>query len=109
MPFDGARRVTPISDAMRAYFQGGKMWRKGSVSRSGHPRCLIGGLIEAKGRCATTISSDENRMLLFAIKLAGFGEWSGAYWWNDTPERTYADVERVLDALAEIEAEQNVT
>jgi hypothetical protein len=113
MPFDGSGRVTPISDAMRKYFDGGRMWGKGSLGSPGRPMCLVGAYSFVLGKYATRVAFTEHEYVPLHAALRAIGvddtHLGTIARWNDAPSRTYADIERFLDAFADFEAKENLS
>lgn len=130
MPFDG-KKAAPLATGMALVFgNDGEGWIKGTLlsTRLGQPdrSCLMGAAMRAGGRSTWEEYCEEDHqyasLLWQAIKrafptmrrstsMSEFGAVANLLSvqdWNDRKKRTFADIRKVLDALAEIEVTGNV-
>ncbi len=117
MPFDG-RTATPIANAMRKVLgPNGEHWCKFSRDDSRGHHCILGALDEAygytlEGRGAAErldaavlqIDAKNKRRVVYGSGVTG--GISADY--NNSPDTTFADITRVIDAFAEIEARETI-
>jgi hypothetical protein len=91
--------------------KGGRRWTKGAYHAYGNETpegdvfCLMGALTEATAREGVIEDSSERRILTSIIceqypPLKDYDVTCAVEDWNDFPETTWVDVERVLDKAA---------
>lgn len=120
MPFDSQEYPT-VARKMQAAFDNGKAWGKGSynivrMDHEGH--CLIGMMAHVTGDHRVKIASEETFLgttLAKAVVAAGGHDYKACpvgeikqhgdtvVQWNDDAERTWDEVNSVLDAMHDME------
>jgi hypothetical protein len=121
MPFDGQSVPTPIADALRRVLDGGNKWCKYTQRRSDGKHCILGAVnfgFNYHGRPAwsdlrlAVMRSDPRAMEKAATETAIRSQGSLSEdtvflaQWNNADETTYADIERAIDAFADIERQR---
>ena len=101
MPLDSTTLRAPIATRMREIFgKDGEGWCKGTRGSGFAPaHCLFSAAFHAKDIEARRTVAALNR----AGVLCGIHRLGPGIKWNDAPERTFADISRVVDEIERME------